>query len=89
MFGQMYSQALEKMGVGLSNEGTISSSRWNDRDSVIGVTFRSSLLVANFNWRVCVGYTHSDLQAIRYSIGRQWNDVLSTLLLARRSEIQN
>lgn len=69
--GSSLLEALAKLDVVLANEGTVSTFRRDGRESIIDVTFCSPSLMANFNWRVCEEYTHSDHQAIRYSIGQQ------------------
>lgn len=62
-------EALAKLEVRLSNEGTTSTFRRDGRESIIDVTFCSPSL--NVNWKVCEGYTHSDHQAIRITIGQR------------------
>jgi hypothetical protein len=64
-------EALAKLDVTLSNEGTVSTYRKDGRESIIDVTFCSPSLMRDMNWRVCEGYTHSDHQAIRFSIGQE------------------
>lgn len=69
--GSSLLEALAKLDVVLANEGTVSTFRKDGRESIIDVTFCSPSLMANINWRVSEEYTHSDHQAIRYSIGQQ------------------
>ncbi|XP_053685587.1 vanin-like protein 1 [Sabethes cyaneus] len=69
--GNSLLEALAKLEVRLSNEGAISTFRRDDREFMIDVTFCSPSLLANMNWRVCEQYTHSDHQAILYTIGKR------------------
>ena len=69
--GYSLMEALAKLEVGLANEGTTSTFRKDGRESIIDITFASPSLMSDMNWRVCEAYTHSDHQAIRYSIGRR------------------
>jgi len=64
-------EALAKLDVRLCNVGTVSTFRRNGSKSIVDVTFCSPSLGGNMNWRVCEGYTHSDHQAILYSIGQR------------------
>ena len=84
--GRSLLEALARLEVELCNRGTASTFSKNGRESIIDVTFCSSSLMENMNWRVCDEHTHSDHQAIRYCIvdknarlrgrpkvnGRQW-----------------
>lgn len=69
--GHSLMEALAKLDVRLANRGTSSTFRKDGRESIIDVTFCSPRLAADMNWRVSEDYTHSDHQAIRYSIGRR------------------
>lgn len=64
-------EALAKLDVRLCNEGAVSTFRKDGRESIIDVTFCSPLLLDDMNWRVSEEYSHSDHQAILYSIGRR------------------
>ena len=77
-------EALAKLDVSLANEGTISTFRRDSRESIIDVTFCSPSLVANMNWRVCEGYTHSDHQAIRYCIGQRTSAAMRRTIVSER-----
>ncbi|XP_058817343.1 uncharacterized protein LOC131680645 [Topomyia yanbarensis] len=67
--GSSLLEAFAKLNIDVANDGTASTFRRDGRNSVIYDTFCSPGLVGSLNWRVCVGYTHSDHQAIRYTIG--------------------
>lgn len=69
--GRSLLEALAKLNVDLANEGNTSTYRREGRESIIDVTFCSPTLIGNMNWRVCEEYTHSDHQAIRYSVGNR------------------
>uniref|UniRef100_A0A2M4ADW9 Putative waldo-6 aae n=1 Tax=Anopheles triannulatus TaxID=58253 RepID=A0A2M4ADW9_9DIPT len=62
-------EALAQLDVTLANDGLTSTYRRDGRESIIDLTFSSPQLTAEMNWRVCESYTHSDHQAIRFSIG--------------------
>uniref|UniRef100_A0A2M4BC28 Putative waldo-6 aae n=1 Tax=Anopheles marajoara TaxID=58244 RepID=A0A2M4BC28_9DIPT len=64
-------EALAQLDVILANEGSTSTYRRDGRESIIDLTFGSPHLIGEMNWRVCEDYTHSDHQAIRYSLGRK------------------
>ncbi|XP_053691261.1 uncharacterized protein LOC128739783 [Sabethes cyaneus] len=64
-------EALAKMEIALFNEGTVSTFRKDGHESIIDVTFGSPSMMPNINWRVCEGYTHSDHQEIKFSVGRR------------------
>uniref|UniRef100_A0A2M4CS98 Putative retrovirus-related pol polyprotein from type-1 retrotransposable element n=1 Tax=Anopheles darlingi TaxID=43151 RepID=A0A2M4CS98_ANODA len=64
-------EALAQLDVILANEGSTSTYRRDGRESIIDLTFGSPQLIAGMNWRVCEGFTDSDHQAIRYSVGRR------------------
>lgn len=68
--GQSVLEALAKLDVNIANEGTTSTFHRNGRESIIDVTFCSPSLSEGLNWRVCDSYTHSDHQAIQYTVGR-------------------
>lgn len=69
--GHSLMEALAKLDVRLANRGTSSTFRKDGRESIIDVTFCSPRLADDMNWRVSEDYTHSDHQAIRYSIGKR------------------
>lgn len=69
--GHSLMEALAKLDVRLANQGTSSTFRKDGRESIIDVTFCSPRLAVDMNWRVSEDYTHSDHQAIRYSIGKR------------------
>lgn len=64
-------EAFAKLDVCLENEGSVSTFRKDGRESIIDVTFCSSALMNGINWRVSEDYTHSDHQAIRFTIGKR------------------
>lgn len=63
-------EALAKLDVTLMNKGSVSTFRRNGRESIIDITFCSPALAVGSHWRVSEDYTHSDHQAIRYSLGK-------------------
>lgn len=69
-------EALAKLDVILANEGTSSTFRRDSRESIIDVTFCTPVLIEGMNWRVSEQYTHSDHQAIRFSIGQRTQGTL-------------
>ena len=66
-------EALAKLDVVLANTGTKSTFYRNGRESIIDVTFCSPSLIPNMNWRVSDDYTHSDHNAIEFTINRRQN----------------
>ncbi|XP_055589761.1 uncharacterized protein LOC129741956 [Uranotaenia lowii] len=72
--GHSLLESFARLEVELCNTGSISTYRKHglpDRTSVIDITFVSPSLKTDMNWRVCDDYTHSDHQAIRYSVGNR------------------
>lgn len=74
--GSYLLEALAKLDVILANEGTTSTFSRDGRESVIDVTFCSPMLANGMRWRVSERYTHSDHQAIRFSIGQRTQSAL-------------
>ncbi|XP_062538588.1 uncharacterized protein LOC134206866 [Armigeres subalbatus] len=64
-------EALAKLEVRLCNERNVSTFRKDGRESIIDITFCSLCLMGDMNWRVSGDYTHSDHQAIQYSVGQR------------------
>jgi hypothetical protein len=66
--GQVLTESLARLNVTLGNVGARSTFIRNGAESIIDVTFCSPALMSGLNWRVADSYTHSDHQAIRYSL---------------------
>lgn len=67
--GEMLMETFAELQLVLANRGNTPTFRRVGGSSIVDLTFMSSAISRNVNWRVSEEYTHSDHQAIHYEIG--------------------